>query len=231
MKKPTEKFINFLEQFMEQLESCIWSDLAIQSDKTAVISVDMTNAFCRTGNLASDRVAALIPPIVKIFNLAWERGVRDMILLQDCHTAAAEEFGAFAEHGICGTEEAEAVDEIKSLPFYNEMKIIQKNSIHPAYATIFDSWLTKNFHLNTFIIVGDCTDLCIYQTAMHLRISANALDIQRRVIVPEECVNTYDLPLQTAIEIKAQPHPGDLLHKLFLHHMVLNGIEVYKQII
>ena len=111
------------------------------------------------------------------------------------------------------------------------MKIIQKNSINPAQNTEFDLWLEEHPKVNAFIVVGDCTDLCIYQTAMHLKTDANARDIERRVIIPEVCVNTYDLPTEIAKDSPAQPHPADLLHKLFLHHMRLNGIEVYKKLI
>jgi hypothetical protein len=66
---------------------------------------------------------------------------------------------------------------------------------------------------------------------MHLRTSANANDIERRVIVPADCVETYDISVLSAKESPAQPHPGDLLHKLFLHHMRTNGIEIYKKLL
>jgi nicotinamidase-related amidase len=84
--------------------------------------------------------------------------------------------------------------------------------------------------VDTFIVVGDCTDICVYQLAMHLLTWANARDLEWRVIVPEDCVQTYDLPLETANQVGAKPHPGDLLHQVFLYHMALNGIEIVRSV-
>jgi hypothetical protein len=34
------------------------------------------------------------------------------------------------------------------------------------------------------------------------------------------------MPVETAQEIGAMPHDGDLLHRIFLYQMALNGVEV-----
>ena len=230
MNKQDENYLDFLDGFYLSLKELPIDNLLDNPEKVAVISMDMTNAFCRVGNLASKRVAAIIEPIVDLFTLAWKKGLKNIVLLQDCHTPNAKEFNAFGEHAICGTVESETVDEIKSLPFYDEMKTIQKNSINPAQDTEFDRWLEKHPEIDTFIVVGDCTDLCVYQASMYLLTAANARDIERRVIIPEVCVNTYDVPVETAKGSPAEPHPADLLHKVFLHHMQLNGIEIYKKL-
>jgi len=230
MKKQNENYLGFLDEFYMNLKELPIGNILNDPAKAAIISVDMINAFCRTGNLASDRVAAIIEPIVDLLMLAWKEGLKRIVLLNDCHTCNAKEFGAFGEHAVCETIESEVVEEIKSLPFYDEMKTIQKNSINPSQNTEFDSWLKEHQGITTFIVVGDCTDLCIYQTAIYLRTAANARDINRRVIIPEVCVNTYDVPAETAVGSPAEAHPADLLHKLFLHHMRLNGIEIYKKL-
>jgi hypothetical protein len=59
---------------------------------------------------------------------------------------------------------------------------------------------------------------------------ANERQAKRTVIVPENCVQTYDTSLQVAHEVGAYAHPGDLMHVLFLYHMALNGVEVIKAI-
>jgi len=230
MNKHDENYLDFLDGFYSNLEELSIDNLLDNPAKVAIISMDVTNAFCRTGNLASERVAAIIDPIVDLFTLAWKKGLKKIVLLHDCHTPNAKEFDAFGEHAVCGTVESETVDEIKSLPFYDEMKIIEKNSINPAQNTEFDRWLEEHPEIVTFIVVGDCTDLCVYQASMHLRTAANARGIERRVIIPEVCVNTYDISVKTSEKSPAKPHPGDLLHKLFLHHMGLNGIEIYKKL-
>jgi len=224
-----ENYLKYLDGLYSTLKELPIDNLLDDPAKVAIISMDVTNAFCRTGNLASDRVAAIIDPIVELFVLARKKGVKKIVLIHDCHTPNAKEFDAFGEHAICGTVESETVDEIKSLPFYDEMKIIKKNSINPAQNTEFDRWLEEHPEINIFIVVGDCTDLCVYQASIYLRTSANARDIERRVIIPEVCVNTFDVPVETAVDSPAEPHPADLMHKLFLHHMRLNGIEIYKK--
>jgi hypothetical protein len=51
------------------------------------------------------------------------------------------------------------------------------------------------------------------------------------VIVPADCVQTFDTPLALARQIGAMPHDGDLLHLVFLYSMQLNGIEVVRTVI
>jgi hypothetical protein len=50
------------------------------------------------------------------------------------------------------------------------------------------------------------------------------------VIVPVDCVDTYDLPVETAQKIGATPHSAEILHLVFLYHMMLNGVEVVTEI-
>jgi nicotinamidase-related amidase len=90
--------------------------------------------------------------------------------------------------------------------------------------------LNEHHQISTFIVVGNCTDICVYQLANFLCARANAFGHDWRVIVPEDCVQTYDLPIATAEAVGATPHDGDLLHKVFLYHMALNGVEVVKGI-
>ena len=50
------------------------------------------------------------------------------------------------------------------------------------------------------------------------------------IIVPADCVDTYDLPVETAERVGALPHDANLLHPLFLYHMALNGALVVRNI-
>ena len=85
--------------------------------------------------------------------------------------------------------------------------------------------------LRTAIVVGDCTDLCTYSLAMHLRLRANALNVASfDVIVPANAVDTYDLPPDLARASGAFAHPGDFFHQVFLYHMALNGIHVVSEL-
>lgn len=224
------EFLKYIEQWLAALPSLTVQDVFKQPEKTAILSVDVINGFCKEGILASPRVAAIIPSITKLFQAGWDMGMHNIALIHDCHTPDALEFNAFGQHAVCGTEESEAVDEIKALDFYDQLTIIPKNSSSSSENTSLDQWIADRPELDTFIAVGDCTDICTFSLATHLLYKANAGNLPWRVIVPVDCVETYDLPVETAQQIGAMPHCGDLLHKVFLYEMALNGIEVVKSI-
>ncbi|RJQ40389.1 MAG: isochorismatase family protein [Anaerolineaceae bacterium] len=225
-----KNFSLFLEEWVSALPEMAGSVIFQDPNTTAIICVDVINGFCKFGVLASPRVATIIPPIVRLFQQAWQAGCRNLILTQDTHEPDAVEFGAFPPHCVRGTEEAETVSEIKALPFFDQLTIMEKNSINSGLNTGLDAWIAAHPEVHTYLVVGDCTDLCTYQLAMHLRLSANALQKQRRVLVPENCADTYDTPIQTARQIGAFAHPADYFHNTFLYHMALNGVEVVKEI-
>lgn len=201
------------------------------ADKTAIVSVDVIKGFCTVGPLASPRVNNIVAPITDLFRLAWEHGVRDIALPQDTHPADAVEFMSYAPHCVRGTEEAETVDEFRELPFFDQITVIEKNSINAGLSEPFREWVAQRGHIRNWIIVGDCTDLCTYQLAMHIRLSANQNQTAGvRVILPINAVDTYDLPVSVADEIGAVPHDAEFLHVVFLYHMMLNGVEVVTEI-
>jgi hypothetical protein len=85
--------------------------------------------------------------------------------------------------------------------------------------------------VQTAIVVGNCTDLCVYQLAMHLRLRHNARNLpEMTVIVPANAVDTYDLPVAAAAALGVMPHPADFFHQVFLYHMALNGIQVVREL-
>lgn len=202
---------------------------AIDPATTAIFCTDMINGFCVQGPLASPRVAALIGPVAALFQRAYALGVRDFMLTQDTHEPDASEFAAWPPHCVRGTVEAEMIQELQELPFASSFTVVEKNSLHPALETAFDPWLERHPELQTAIVVGNCTDLCVYQLAMHLRLRHNARNHPTfRVIVPANAVDTYDLPAEEAAALGAMAHPGEFFHQVFLYHLALNGIEVVR---
>lgn len=230
MPMKADEFLIYVEKWLDNLPVLPAKSIFQNPEKTTLISVDMINGFCREGSLASGRIEAIIPDIIQLMRTSHEMGVREMVLLQDCHTPDANEFEAYAPHAVCGSSEAATIDEIKALPFFDTITLFTKNSVDSSQNTGLCGWIEAHPLFQNFIIVGNCTDICIYQLANHLRAHANAFDLEWRVIVPEDCVQTYDLPVKTAEKIGAVPHDGNLLHMLFLQHMALNGIEVVKSI-
>lgn len=222
----SREYLEYVQNWVEALPAVRMQDAKIHPASSALISVDVIKGFCSIGPLASPRVNTIVEPIARLMRRLWELGLRHILLSQDTHEPDAVEFGAFPPHCVRGTEEAETVDAIHSLPFFDQMLLLEKNSIQSGLNTGLEQWISQHPEVDTFIVVGDCTDLCTYQLAMHLRLSANASQLQRRVIVPADCVQTYDLGVAAAAAMGGVPHPGELLHHVFLHHMHLNGIEV-----
>ena len=183
------------------------------------------------GTLTSPRATKLVEPIARLFEQAHAAGVRNFILTQDCHPADAVEFAIYPPHCIRGTAECETVDRFKALPFFKEFQVFPKLSLNSVIGTGFEAWLAAHPEVDTFISVGNTTDLCAYQLAMHLKLRAIVRNQKVRVIVPANCVDTYDLPVAVAKEFGAVPHDGEFLHTIFLHHMMLNGIEVVSEIV
>lgn len=223
-------FLDYLRRWQAGLPQVTLQQAAPSPERAAIVSVDVINGFCYEGPLSSPRVAGIVEPIASLFQRAWEYGIRNIALPQDTHEPDAVEFAQWPPHCVRGTVESETVDAFKRLPFFPQLTVFEKNSIHSGIHTGLNDWIAANPRLDTFIVVGDCTDLCTYQLAMHLRLDANARQISRRVIVPEDCVQTYDMPVEQALQAGIMPHPGDLLHSVFLYHMALNGVEVVSKI-
>ena len=221
----------FITRWYERLQPRPLAEVIADPASAAIFSTDMTVGFCERGNLASARVGVLKEPVVDLFERAHALGVRHFVLAQDTHHPETPEFEAWPVHCVRGTDEAETIPELNSLPFANLLTVIEKNSLHPALETEFDPWLDAHPGLRIAIVVGNCTDLCVYQLAMHLRVRHNARNVPGMlVIVPADAVDTYDLPVEDAAAIGAFPHPGDFFHLVFLYHMALNGIQVVREL-
>jgi len=236
----SEHFLEAAAPFLQEvvawertLPSLSWGDLAAdaQAGKVALFSVDMINGFCHEGVLSSPRVKGIIPAVVGAFRGAYAIGVREFLLAQDCHPANAVEFADFPPHCQVGTSEANTIPELADLPFANLFKIVSKNSLNAFHGTNLGKWLDEHRDLSAAVIVGDCTDLCVHQMALHLKLYANAYNLNMRVIVPENAVQTYDTPVEVAKSIGALPHNGDVMHLMFLYHMRVNGVEVVREFV
>ncbi len=231
----SQPFLAWLVDWYNSRPDLSWADLLEtlehDPDRVAVFAVDVTSGFCSEGPLSSDRVGRIVEPISRLFQRAHELGVRHFILPQDTHSEDAVEFGSFPAHCLRGTSESDTVPELRKLPHAGLFKTIEKDTISSSINTELDAWLDSNPQVSTFLVTGDCTDLCVYQLAMHLRLRANALKLRdARVILPANSVDTFDLPVNVANEIGAMPHHGDLLHLVFLYSMAQNGIEIVSEV-
>ena len=186
----------------------------LQSKQTVLVIVDMINGFTREGALMSPRVEELIPGITEL-SKACDKLEIPKLAFADSHTAESPEFDACPAHCMKGTSESEIVEEIREIGGYT---LIPKNSTNGFLEEGFQKWLKENRQINTIVIIGDCTDICVQQFAITLKTWFNMQNEKARVIVPINAVETYDLGL----------HDADLMNVMALYNMIINGVEVVK---
>lgn len=187
---------------------------AFKADKTVLVILDVINGFVKEGALYSQRNEALIKPIAELSEKCGEIGI-SKIAFADTHNKDCLEFEVYPPHCIQGTKECNVVDEIE------DYILIEKNSTNGFLEDKFKQWLTYSKQIDTFIIVGDCTDICIAQFATSLKTYFNMNNIKSRIIVPEQLVNTFDGGL----------HDADLMHIMGLFTMSNSGVELVKNIL
>ncbi len=222
-------YLSFLEAWLDRLPDASLDEIiatAGEPDRVAIVSVDLIVGFCHRGALASPRVAGVLHAVTGLMTRAHEAGIKSIVLTQDTHRSDAQEFASYPPHCIAGTDESQTAPELRGLPFSGSFDVVEKNSISSTIAPAWLDWEREHGPFAAWIVVGDCTDLCVYQAAMALKLRSLSEHRGERVIVPVDCVQTYDLPIATAREIGAQPHDGDLMHAIFLHSMASNGVDV-----
>jgi nicotinamidase-related amidase len=220
LSQTSRNHLQDLEMWRSSLAPLKLLGQGVQPSEIALLSVDLIEGFCRVGPLASPRVEAIIPNIVSLVQRASNAGIQDIVFIQDTHPEHAEEFTAYPPHCISGTLEARAVRELEALPNWDSFTHLQKNSISSLVNTPLEAWLDARPHLKVLIAVGDVTDLCLYSLAIDLKLRTIAKGLGQRVIVPENCTQTWDAP----------DHPGDLYHTLFLYQLKRNGVEIVSRI-
>jgi nicotinamidase-related amidase len=225
---PTVQLPRAIDEWLEALEPASLAEIVGDPRTTALFSADMVVGFCDHGTLASPRIDALTPVVVDVFERVHALAVRDFVLLHDAHDPDALEFEAFPPHCIISTEESQTIPELQALPFADLFTVIEKNTLSPAPGTRLDPWLDAHAALRTAIVVGDCTDFCVYHAALHLRMRANAHRIAGfQVVVPANAVQTYHV--DEGVE-GAMAHDGDFFHAVFLYHMALSGVRVVREL-
>lgn len=196
-------------------------DLAsLEKNKTALFVVDMVVGFVYSGALASPRVAAIANNIALLNEKT--KGFKKVFFL-DTHEKDSQEFRYFPSHCVKGTEEAELIPELKTKYTEDiENCYVEKNSTNGFYALGFQEWLKKHEdEVDNYIITGCVTDICVLQFALSLKSYFNEKNINKRVIVPKNCVDTYD----------GGSHDGYLMNLFALYNMHTSGIEVVEKII
>ena len=186
--------------------------------RNVVLIVDMLKGFYNIGALANPRMANIIPNVVELLDSKSKQGY-ELIFVRDRHKPDDKEFETWPPHCIEGTKEAEIIDELKE--FTGPHK---KNTEPPIYLlktrysgffeTELEYLLRTRKKPEQVIVVGVCTDICILHTVADLRMR------DYKVIVPKDCVETFDSP----------EHPADETNKWALGHMKnILGAEIVER--
>lgn len=185
------------------------------NEKTMVIVVDMINGFVREGVFKNPKAEFIIPKIEKLIR---NTSKSQLAFVKDNHTINTIEFKTYPTHAIEGTSESEIINELK--PYINDKTlVIPKNSTNAFFSPVFAKHLSENYYEN-FIICGVCSDICIAALATSLKQYLNQWNINSKVIIPLNCIETYD----------SLGHSADLMNLFTINQFISNGIEVVKEI-
>ena len=128
--------------------------------KTAVIVIDMINDFV-TGVFKSDRAAKIIPNIRALLNHARKYKV-PIVYATDAHIPNVDpEFDVWGSHAVAGSWGAEIVDELK--PHKGDFRVLKRK--YSAFQGTDLDHLLREMKVDTVVLTGVVTDICIQHTA------------------------------------------------------------------
>ena len=182
--------------------------------KKLLLIIDMVNGFVKEGPLAGKNINGITPNIIKLIE-EFTKNDDEIISIQEGHSEKSKEFESFPPHCILGTEEAELIDEL--IPYKDNMRVIRKNSTCGFTTEEFMKYIEENKNnLSEIILTGCCTDLCVMNFALPLKTYINEHDLNIKVTIYANAVDTYNAPT----------HNRDEYNEIALRIMKLNGIEI-----
>lgn len=176
-----------------------------------------STVFVKQGALSSERILAINEPVARLLHACNERGMA-AVAFGDCHTPESVELQSYPPHCMCGSVECDITSEIQAA---GKFTLVRKNSTNGFLEPEFASWLQQHAGIRQFLVVGDCTDICILQLALALKAHFNRQNLSSRVVVPADLVATYTGGL----------HNGDMLQLFSLYNLSINGVEVASSIV
>lgn len=185
----------------------------VKLNNPQLVVVDMINGFCKEGILADKEIMNIVPAICDVIHGIYRitpinKNFRNnVIFLKDSHNEFSEELKSFPPHCM-GDKESEIIDEINTNGFPN---IFKKNSTNGFFSKDFNKYFSKlvtdelvrfvrnpnyskdlKINIPDFIITGCCTDICVMTLALSIKTYFNQFNIDAKVIVPIDCVDTYN---------------------------------------
>lgn len=167
--------------------------------RTAVVVVDMQNDFVKPeGKLHVPAAQQAIDPIKRLLEKARAAGAL-VIYTQDLHGEDDPEYRIWGEHVKAGTWGAEIVEELAPQP---GDEIVPKPRYDAFYASRMEDMLRTHPQIDTLIITGTVTNICVLHTA------GSAALRWYKVIVPKDAVAALN-----EFDQEAALHQIDFLYK------------------
>lgn len=157
--------------------------------KKLLINVDMVNGFVKFGAMADTYIANIVPNQIKLMDEIKSQN-EGIAIVKDTHKTNCVEFNKFPPHCIENTSESELIEELKQ--YEPEALVYEKNSTSAIYAPKFIEDINSMSSLEEVIIVGCCTDICILNLAIPLQNYFDQKDMNIKIRVPKNAVETYD---------------------------------------
>lgn len=194
---------------------CEGTTAVLNRDNAILFVVDMINGFCKKGVMADPNIMNIVPPIADLCEMMLP--MKMTYFITDCHGENDIEFKSFPKHCLKGTEESKVVDELQK--YVEQGFVIEKNSTNAFHSFKNKEGFFKHCP-EKIIITGCCTDICVMQFAISLKTFLNSMNLEKQVIVPIDCVDTYDAPY----------HKANLRNEDALTFMKEAGIEIVYNI-
>ncbi len=173
--------------------------VVLDPKRTAVVVVDMQNDFVKPeGKLFVPAAQDAIEPIARLLKKAREAGVL-IIYTQDLHGENDPEYEIWGEHVKAGTWGAEIVEELAPQP---GDEIVSKPRYDAFYASRMEDLLRTRPEIDTLIITGTVTNICVLHTA------GSAALRWYKVVVPKDAVAAL-----SEFDQEAALHQIDFLYK------------------
>ncbi|MGN1480856.1 isochorismatase family cysteine hydrolase [Porcipelethomonas sp.] len=184
----------------------------LNCNNTVFVMVDIINGFIRTGALHDKKIESIIPPVCNFLNYC-NRNKITSIAFADSHSENSCEFSSFPEHCLTGSEESQIVKELTKIGGF---QVIEKNSTNGFHAPGFKEFLKENPDKSSYIVCGDCTDICVLNFCLCLKTYFNEINKESEIIVPLNMTETYH----------STTHDKNYMNIASLEIMNINGIKL-----
>jgi nicotinamidase-related amidase len=218
----------------------------LQGRNVGLVIVDEIHGFCTPGAgalapQAHDPQIALM--IVETDRLArrFAAEKRPILVFLDTHEPGKPEF-PYPLHCEAGSGEEHLVPELEWLEDCGCATLLRKDCIdgfvggmepsfvggaHGQYHNKVVDWINSH-RLETLIVVGICTDICVMDFVLTLLSARNhgLMPTLQDIVVYERACATYDLPRATAETLGLPPtaaHPKAETHHMGLYFMASRG--------